>query len=401
MGPVSAGPDPAVPHLLVTGAGGFLGGAVVRAAQAAGWRVRAVVRRHDPALEVEQAVIDLAAEAARPALAAALEGVTAVVHAAAASGDDAAHARGTVAATQAVIAAMLARPGPPRLVLISSMAVYGYAALPAGVQVDETTPLEPDPALRDAYCRAKLAQEGLARRAAQAEGLAVWALRPGAIVGPGRMRTARLGIALGPVLVMPGGAAALPLITVEDCAAAVLCAARTAPAPSDYPVVAGTGCFAAVNLIGADQPSQAAHAARLARDGWPRRVVRLPLALARAPARLLALPGALLPGLVRRAPGPLRLETFDARFKPLRYSTARHADRLRPAGGGDGPESGTGGGGMGATGSGQAQDSTQDSTQDTGHDTARGPSADTARDARKDPVKDRTNDRAGGPGAPP
>lgn len=316
------------PVLLLTGAGGFLGRAVAKAALDAGWRVRAEVRRHDAPLGAEQVVIDLAGTEAPARLAAALEGITVVVHAAAASGNDAAHARGTVAATRALVGAMLAREIPPRLVLISSMAVYNYASLPVGAQVDETTPLEPEPWLRDAYCRAKLAQEVLARHAAQTGGLRVWALRPGAIVGPERLRTARLGFALGPLLVIPGGDAAIPLIAVGACAAAVVQAAGTPPAVSDYPVVAGEGCFAAVNLVGEDRPTQMAYAATLARDGWPRRVVRLPLSLARAPARLLSLPGALVPQLLRHVPGPLRLEAFDARFKPLRYSTARGQDRL-------------------------------------------------------------------------
>ena len=170
---------------------------------------------------------------------------------------------------------MLARPAPPRLVLISSLAVYGYASMPAWSQIDETTPLEPDPELRDAYCRAKLAQEALARFAAQRHGLKVWTLRPGAIVGAGRERTSRLGFSIGPTLFMPGGTAPVPLIDVETCAAAILQAAMTIPMRSDYPVVERDGCFEAINLVGLSQPSQTSYANQIAGHGWPRQIVKV------------------------------------------------------------------------------------------------------------------------------
>lgn len=322
--------------LLVTGAGGFLGGEIVAAALAAGCRVRAIVRRAKSAdnaawresEHVEIVEIDLTAPDARTRLDAALDGVAAVAHAAAASGGDAAHAAGTVAATETLIGAMTTRPSPPRLALVSSLAVYNYASMPVGATLDETTPLEPEPALRDAYCRAKLAQEALALRAAQAEGLAVRALRPGAVLGPGRLRTARLGVALGPMLLMPGGRAPIPAIPVDLCAALIVAAAFAPPFRSDAPVLHGEGWFEAINLVGPSQPEQAAYAAMLAPSGWPRATIRAPLALARAPARALALAGLVMPRLARRAPGLLRLETFDARFKPLRFSTARAEDRL-------------------------------------------------------------------------
>jgi nucleoside-diphosphate-sugar epimerase len=316
-------------RLLITGAPGFLGQAVVAAALEAGRPVRALGRDRT-ALDaapwaardgVETVAVDLAAADARAALAGALEGVDAVVHAAAAlAGDDVAQRRDTVAPTETLIAAMTARPSPPRLVLISSIAVYNYASVPAWSQIDETTPLEPEPMLRDAYCRAKLAQETAARRAAQTQGLAVRALRPGAIVGPGRLRTARLGWALGPLLVMPGGRAPIPVIAVRDCARLILSAADAPPVRSDFPVLAGEGWFEAINLVGAEQPAQADYATTIRKAGWPKATARLPLGLARAPARASALGGLVLPGLVRRLPGALRIEAFDARFKPLRFA---------------------------------------------------------------------------------
>ncbi len=323
--------------LLVTGAGGFLGRAIVAAALARGFAVRAVARdvsklddapwRGAPG--VERIEIDLGAPEARAQLDAALvDGIDAVIHAAAGAGDDAAHARDTVAATENLIAAMTACRRAPTLALISSLSVYNYASMPAGATLDETTPLEPEPARRDAYCRAKLAQEALAWEAAQIGGLRVCALRPGAIVGRGRARTARLGYAVGPLLIMPGGRAAIPAIAVDDCAALIVAAALAPPTRSDLPILDGAGWFEAINLVGRAQPDQASYAALIARTGWPRRVLRAPLRLARAPAQAVALAAMAIPALARRAPGPLRLESFDARFKPLRFSVARSEDRL-------------------------------------------------------------------------
>lgn len=324
------------PMLMITGATGFLGRNIIEAAVGAGHPVRAVARTAE-AIEIapwqqragiDAVAIDLAGPKAQESLRTALEGVDCVVHAAVASGDDDAHARGTITPTATLIAAMSEQVKPPRLVLISSLSVYNYASMPAGCQVDETTPLEPEPGMRDAYCRAKLAQEAMARRAAQRAGLQVVVLRPGAIVGHGRLHTPRLGFGVGPFLLMPGGKAPLPLIAVEDCAALVLRATQTGARPSDVPIPSGHGSFEAVNLVGHDQPSQIEYARLLTRHGWPRATLHIPLRLARIPAQALWVVGLLLPDLVLRLPGALRLESFDARFKALRYSTARAEDRL-------------------------------------------------------------------------
>jgi nucleoside-diphosphate-sugar epimerase len=314
-----------------------VGSAIADAALAARLRLRAVVRdkeRSEAAAwrdsrRVETVAIDLAAPGARAALDQALDGVDAVIHAAAAmSGNDDAHARDTIAPTKTLIAAMTARTRPPRLVLLSSLSVYNFASTPDSAVLDETTPLEPEPAMRDAYCRAKLAQEALARTAAQTGGLEVRALRAGAIVGPGRLRTARLGFALGPFLLSPGGRAAVPGIAVADCAALALAAAFTPPMRSDVPTIAGAGWFEAINLVDADTLDQSAFAAAIASAGWPRATLRLPLKLVRAPIQALSLAGMIAPIVARLTPGALRLETFEARFKPLRYAVARAEDRL-------------------------------------------------------------------------
>ena len=281
--------------LLITGAAGFVGRATVAMARSRGHIVRAVVRRagaapsawqRDPGISVHG--VDLAEPGA--ALDAALVGVDAVIHAAAAlSGDDAVHARDTVLATRRLVAAM---PQNMPLVLVSSLAVYAGDLRP-GSLIDETTPLEPLPALRDAYCRAKLAQEEIAR----AQGRLL-ILRPGAVWGPGHLWNAHLGVALGPILLQMGSKGPVPLCHVDHCALGLVLGAERWDGPE------------VVNVIDDDLPDRARYVAALRQGGWPKLVLPLPwqlpdlVAAREAPTRL--------PGLLRRP-------ALRARMMPLRY----------------------------------------------------------------------------------
>ncbi|MBC7181394.1 MAG: SDR family oxidoreductase, partial [Roseovarius sp.] len=194
-------------NLLVTGAGGFLGRAVVAEARAQGHAVRGVTRA-----DVDLVTGDLSGL---------LDGIECVIHLAGAlSGDCAVQARDTLTATRRLIAAMQAQPLPPRLVLASSIAVYSADA--SGV-VTEATPIEDRPERRDAYARAKLAQEGMLR----VSGLRHTILRPGAILGPGRMMTAHLGPGMGGTLILMERGGELPVVSLRDCARAFVLAAET------------------------------------------------------------------------------------------------------------------------------------------------------------------------------
>lgn len=338
---ILGGPKPALDalKLIVTGATGFLGSEVVTAALERNHMVVAVSRRDasaqpmpwDGDARVTRVSADLATEAGLTALEAELEGADAVIHVAAAmSGDDAAHARDTVGPTKALLSALgrSADPGrAPRLILISSFSVYGYAALPEGAQLDETTPLEADPHLRDAYTRAKLAQESAAVAAVQAHGLEVRALRPGVIHGVGRLWSARLGVAFGPI-VMRFGPGRVPGIAVERCAQAAVLAAETPMGPSEVRTPKGRGGFEALNLVDADQPSTGDWLAELKQSGWPKAVLPVPWSLSKNMIKVLEVLGILFPGLIRRLPGLMRSDVFHARFKPLRYSDTRARMRL-------------------------------------------------------------------------
>ncbi|MEL7347706.1 MAG: NAD-dependent epimerase/dehydratase family protein [Pseudomonadota bacterium] len=305
---------PPGPTIALTGATGFLGRAVVTAARAADVTMRALVRPKtatpsgwsaDP--RIEPRAVELATG---PGLDAALAGVDAVIHAAGRlGGDDAAQRVDTLVPTEAVIAALEAMASPrPRLVLVSSFSVFDYAGQPPWSTIDEGTPRDPHPARRDAYARAKIAQEEMAEAAA-ARGLDVWILRPGAIYGPGRLTTGRLGFALKGLWLCPGGDAPVPAVAVAHCAQALVRAAL-ADGPSPGPL----------NLVDPNPPRQRDW---LAAAGQGRAVV-LPRWLLLSPFGLAAR----VPGLSRALPGSLRPANLAARFKPFDMADEKAAEVL-------------------------------------------------------------------------
>ncbi|NLX08991.1 MAG: SDR family NAD(P)-dependent oxidoreductase [Chloroflexi bacterium] len=203
--------------VLVTGATGFLGGALVRRLAKDGAQVRALVRSpektgwmHDlPGVELVPGDIT---DAAR--MQAVCANCTVVIHAAAALGGNLAHQqRVNVIGTQHVVQAAAAT-GVERLVHISSLAVYGYRRQAAVV----TEELGPAPTY-DAYSLTKSAAEGVVRDVASRSGLAYTILRAGGIYGPhARYWTVRLfKLAQRQPLIMPGqGRGTVPLIYVDD-----------------------------------------------------------------------------------------------------------------------------------------------------------------------------------------
>jgi nucleoside-diphosphate-sugar epimerase len=275
-------------NILVTGAAGFVGTAVVRTAKARGHIVRTLTRA-----QADLAVDDLGQ---------ALEGVDVVIHCAASlRGDDTTQARDTVLATTRLIAAMVLMTPKPKLILVSSMGVYA-GDVPPNTLITEDSPLEPTPALRDAYTRAKLAQE----QSVMAAGLPHCIARVGAVWGPGQLWNSHLGVAFGPVLIRLGAGGELPLAHVQNVALALVLAAESE-----------TGI---INVVDDDRPSPRNYVAALTMGGWPKLVIPLSWRILDA---LTVLP---LPfGLFRRP-------TLRARMMPRRYSNALlHALGWEPA----------------------------------------------------------------------
>ncbi|SDH38698.1 NAD-dependent epimerase/dehydratase family protein [Alloyangia pacifica] len=289
------------PRILLTGANGFVGRAVLIEARAQGLRVVAVTRSAAPGKVPQMKGVtwleaDLSDPTCIPLLREAAQGCSAAIHAAAHLGaDEGAVSAGTIDGTRHLLEALEGLP--LHLVLVSSIAVYDTARLSPGAEVTETTPLDTPTSARDAYVGGKLVQEELCRDS----GLPLWILRPGTIFGEGRTWNAHLGPALGPVLIRVGMTGELPLAHVSHVAKRLLQAAQRRP---EGPRV--------VNVIDPDRPDRTRFLRAHAASGWPKLVLPLPWPLWMLAARLLSPFAAGLPGL-------LRVPALKARMMPLRY----------------------------------------------------------------------------------
>lgn len=293
-----------VRRILITGASGFIGRAMVQEALDRGLEVVAVVRKTVPSEWKKEARIavmrcDLSDPTEAERLADAMQ-VDAVVHAAAhLGGDESSHKRDSIAATETLLRAMTLS-GVKRLILVSSIAVYDTSKVRAGRQVTESTPLEDIDTARDPYVAGKLSQEVLCQRAADRRGLSLCILRPGAVFGPGRTWNAHLGVGLGPLLIRFGGRGGeLPLTHVSTCAQVLVAAAKT-----DV-----EGVF---NLLDDDLPRRRRFLAAHKRSGWPRFVFPIHW-------RFLLLAGFVVRQLPGRTPGLLQSRIVRARMMPLFY----------------------------------------------------------------------------------
>lgn len=223
--------------VLVTGATGFLGSAVVECLLSDGQRyIRcfarpgsdrsrlAALEARYPDARLEVVVGNLAR---RDDAGRALEGAAIVYHLAAGTrGTPADLFLDTVVASRNILDAAL-RTRPTRIVLVSSFAVYGVASVPAGHVVTERTPLEPHPERRDAYSHAKHRQERLFWELHRSSGLPLVVLRPGVVYGPGGTAlSTRVGLGLPGLFLHLGGNNPLPLSFVDNCAAAIVLGGR-------------------------------------------------------------------------------------------------------------------------------------------------------------------------------
>lgn len=217
------------PSVLVTGAAGFLGRALVARLRAQGESVRVMVRRPGSAIEQTAGLDVVYGDLGDPAAVdRAVSGVRTVYHVGATmrgrGWDD--FQAGTVCGTTNVVNACLAH-GVERLVYVSSITVLDYAGQRSGASVKEDAPLEPYPDRRGAYTKSKLLAEKVVTDAIRDRGLQAVVLRPGQIFGPGAESVAPYGtIAIaGRWIVVGSGKLRCPLVHVDDVVDAMLSAA--------------------------------------------------------------------------------------------------------------------------------------------------------------------------------
>ncbi|MER8186745.1 NAD-dependent epimerase/dehydratase family protein [Kitasatospora sp. NPDC094015] len=228
-------------RVLVTGAFGFVGGAVVRQLAAAGHQVWAFGRHVRGALPVDRVWTGDIRDSS--ALEPALDGVDAVCHLAALTrsreslGRPEAHWEVNHGGMAALLDALAARPGRARVVFGSTAAVYGA---PERQPIDERAA----PAPGNPYGASKLAAEELLHERSAAGGPSAVVLRCFNAAGTGDVDEARiipkaLAVAAGrhPFLELNGdGSVVRDFVHVEDVARAYLLALEAAPAGRTYNV---------------------------------------------------------------------------------------------------------------------------------------------------------------------
>jgi len=220
--------------MVVTGANGLVGRALVQRLLERGERIRLFVRREPPPEIREHPLVDVViGDLGDPgSVAKGLANATTVFHCGAAMfGRWPEHVSGTIEGTRNVVSSCLTY-GVEKLVYVSSLSVLHNSAL-AGTVVSESSPLEPHPDERGAYSRAKLEAEALIRTAAAEKALPAVILRPGHIwTEAGPLLSPAVGIRAGRLLVMLGDPRLLlPVVHVDDVVRALLLAAEADVAP--------------------------------------------------------------------------------------------------------------------------------------------------------------------------
>lgn len=333
--------------LLVTGAGGFLGRSVVRAALEQGYAVRALVRQptlisawsttdDGPILEhgrFEICVGDLRDPSATDD---ACRDVDAVVHlAACVAGSPQQQFQSTVAGTENLLSAMT-NHNVQRLVLASSFYVYDWAR--ARRSLTEDSPLLKSPYHRDGYTISKWWQERICREWQQESNGQLTVLRPGYIWGDAHPLAPRAGFAIAGRFVVVGPWADAALTHVDNC--------------GEYFVraVDDKAIGVTLNVVDSQRVSNSKIVKRLSQlllDSSKTPSTPLPSTPSRTPnlqrriwfpylcgaaiSRLAAVVARLTLGRKYRLPSLLMPALFQARFRPLRIPHRRLSELLGPA----------------------------------------------------------------------
>jgi nucleoside-diphosphate-sugar epimerase len=206
-----------LPHVLITGAGGFTGIALARSLAARGYRVRGLVRNPAGVQELAGSGVEVVTGDVRDetVVRGVLEGVDLVYHLAAifrrAGVPDSDYRSVHVDATRQLIEAA-AVAGVRRVVHCSTVGVHGDVG--GAAPATEDAPFQP----MDIYQQTKLEGEWMARETARRTGVPLTVVRPGPIYGPGDRRLFKLigGVARRRFRLLGDGSPRFQMVYVDD-----------------------------------------------------------------------------------------------------------------------------------------------------------------------------------------
>lgn len=224
--------------VLVTGAAGFIGLRVVDGLLARGFHnlrclarptgdtrnLDALVRQHGAVGRVEVMLGNLLSpeDCVR-----ATRGAKVIYHLAAGRSDMFADAfMNSVVTARNLLRATVEHGGLKRFVNVSSFSVYSNRNKPRGRLLDESCPLEGEPAERgEPYMFGKAKQDEIVAEYGRSFGVPHVTVRPGAVYGPGNEGlTNRVGIGTFGIFLHLGGSNTIPLTYVDNCADAIVLA---------------------------------------------------------------------------------------------------------------------------------------------------------------------------------
>jgi nucleoside-diphosphate-sugar epimerase len=229
--------------LLVTGATGFIGSKVVESLLNRGFRnVRCFARTSSDIGKIK-VLSDRAQGGARVDVfrgnllskedcAAAVKDVRVVFHLAAKRGGKSFPDAflNSVVTTRNLLEASVQNKHLKRFVNVSSFSVYSNRQKPRRRLMDESSPTEKRPELRnDAYCYAKVKQDEIVTEYGRRYGIPHVFVRPGYVYGPGNNGiTGRVGIGTFGIFLHLGGSNTIPFTYVDNCAEATVLAGTMA-----------------------------------------------------------------------------------------------------------------------------------------------------------------------------
>ncbi|HEY6293287.1 MAG TPA: NAD-dependent epimerase/dehydratase family protein [Terriglobia bacterium] len=213
-------------RILVTGATGFIGGAVARRLLQDEHIVRAMARRPEKGADLEKlgAEVVMGDLGDEDLLERAAEGCAVVIHAAAQVGPKPTRAEyegPNVGGTENILMASN-RAGAKRFVYISSVAAFG---LPTAGEITDDSPRGP---AGESYSDSKFAAEEAVWSFCRARGLAFTILRPSCVYGPGSPHWSIIPfkrIRKGKVRLIAGGRGSFNYVYIDNLVDAILLAA--------------------------------------------------------------------------------------------------------------------------------------------------------------------------------